>query len=160
MVHLDSICLLVKSLDHSHEITLMTVYLLSFYLFYLYDPKNSPCLNIGVGNLSLLQGIFPTQGSNPGLPHCRWILYQLSHKGSSLFYLFLLIFPTHSVLHWIFFQFSISSVGFILCFNLSITFIFHFIRWYCKIFSYTSFLYLMFLFKKFTTYYIIYFVMF
>ena len=32
--------------------------------------------------LSLLQGIFPTQGSNPGLPHCRWILYQLRHKGS------------------------------------------------------------------------------
>ena len=32
--------------------------------------------------LSLLQGIFPTQGSNPGLSHCRWILYQLSHKGS------------------------------------------------------------------------------
>ena len=31
---------------------------------------------------TLLQGIFPTQGSNPGLPHCRWILYQLSHKGS------------------------------------------------------------------------------
>ena len=38
--------------------------------------------NTGVGNLSLLQGIFPTQGSNPGLLHCRWILYQLSHKGS------------------------------------------------------------------------------
>ena len=32
--------------------------------------------------LSLLQGIFPTQGWNPGLLHCRWILYQLSHKGS------------------------------------------------------------------------------
>ena len=31
---------------------------------------------------SLLQGIFPTQGSNPYLPHCRWILYQLSHQGS------------------------------------------------------------------------------
>ena len=31
---------------------------------------------------SLLQGIFPTQGSNPGLPYCRQILYQLSHKGS------------------------------------------------------------------------------
>ena len=31
---------------------------------------------------SLLQGIFPTQGSNPGLPHCRRILYQLSHQGS------------------------------------------------------------------------------
>ena len=33
-------------------------------------------------NLSLLQGIFPTQRSNPGLQHCRRILYQLSHKGS------------------------------------------------------------------------------
>ena len=33
------------------------------------------------GILSLLQGIFPTQRSNPGLPHCRQILYQLSHKG-------------------------------------------------------------------------------
>ena len=35
-----------------------------------------------MGSLSLLQGIFPTQGSNPGLLHCRQILYQLSHKGS------------------------------------------------------------------------------
>ena len=34
------------------------------------------------GSLSLLQGIFPSQGSNPGLPHCRWILYQLGHQGS------------------------------------------------------------------------------
>ena len=32
--------------------------------------------------LSLLQGIFQTQGSNPGLLHCRWTLYQLSHEGS------------------------------------------------------------------------------
>ena len=37
----------------------------------------------GVGSLCLLQGIFPTQGSNPGLPHCRQILYQLGHKGES-----------------------------------------------------------------------------
>ena len=35
-----------------------------------------------VGSLSLFQGIFPIQGFNPGLPHCRRILYQLSHKGS------------------------------------------------------------------------------
>ena len=48
----------------------------------LYSPWNSPGQNTGVGSLSLLQGIFPTQGSNPGLPHCRRILYQLSHKGS------------------------------------------------------------------------------
>ena len=38
--------------------------------------------NTGVGSHSLLQGIFPIQGSNPGLPHCRQILYQLSHRGS------------------------------------------------------------------------------
>ena len=38
--------------------------------------------NTGLGSLSLLQGIFPTQGSNPGLPHYRWILYCLSHQGS------------------------------------------------------------------------------
>ena len=46
------------------------------------DPLNSPGQNTGVGSLSLLQGIFPAQGLNPGLPHCRRILYQLSHKGS------------------------------------------------------------------------------
>ena len=38
----------------------------------------------GVGGYALLQGIFPTQGSNSGLPHSRWILYQLSPKGSHL----------------------------------------------------------------------------
>ena len=46
----------------------------------LYSPWNSPGQNTSVCSLSLLQGIFATQGSNPGLPHCRWILYQLSHK--------------------------------------------------------------------------------
>ena len=44
----------------------------------LYSPWNSPGQNIE----SLLQGIFPAEGSNPGLVHCRWILYQLSHQGS------------------------------------------------------------------------------
>ena len=48
----------------------------------LYNPWYSPGQNTGVGNLSLLQGIFPTQGLNPGLLHCRQILYRLSHKGS------------------------------------------------------------------------------
>ena len=48
----------------------------------LYSPRNSLGQNTGMGNLSLLQGIFPTQGLKPGMPHCRWILYQLSHKGS------------------------------------------------------------------------------
>ena len=48
----------------------------------LYSPWNSLGQNTGAGSHSLLQGIFPTQGSNPGLPHCRWILYQLSHQES------------------------------------------------------------------------------
>ena len=47
----------------------------------LYSPWNSPGQNTVVGSFCLLQGIFPTQGSNPRLPHCRQILYQLSHKG-------------------------------------------------------------------------------
>ena len=46
---------------------------------------------------SLLQGIFPNQGSNPGLPHCRWILYQLSHKGSP------------RILGWVAYPFSSES---------------------------------------------------
>ena len=46
------------------------------------SPRNSLGQNTGVGSFSLLQGIFPTQGSNPGLLHCGQILYQLSHKGS------------------------------------------------------------------------------
>ena len=49
------------------------------------SPWNSPGQNTRVGSRTLLQGIFPTQGSNPGLPHCRRILYQLSHKGSPLY---------------------------------------------------------------------------
>ena len=47
----------------------------------LQSPWNSPGQNTGVGSLSLLQGILPTQGSNPGLPHCRQILYQLTYGG-------------------------------------------------------------------------------
>ena len=55
----------------------------------LHSPWNSPGQNTGVGSLSLLHGIFPTKGSNPGLPHCRWILYPLTHKGSPTLICFL-----------------------------------------------------------------------
>ena len=48
----------------------------------LYGLWNSPDQNTGVGNVSLLQGIFPTQQLNQGLPHYREILYQLNHQGS------------------------------------------------------------------------------
>ena len=47
-------------------------------------PWNSPGKNTGVGSHSLLQGIFLTQGSNLDLPHCRQILYPLSHQGSPI----------------------------------------------------------------------------
>ena len=63
----------------------------------LYSPWNSLGQNTGVGNFSLLQGIFPTQGSNPDLPHYRRILYQLSHKGSPRILEWIL-----SLLQWIF----------------------------------------------------------
>ena len=45
-------------------------------------PWNFPSKNTGVSCHALLQGIFPTQGSNPVLPHCRQTLYHLSHQGS------------------------------------------------------------------------------
>ena len=63
----------------------------------LYSPWNSPGQNTGVGSLSLLQWIVPTQGSNSGLPRCRWMLYQLSHKGSP------------RILEWIAYPFSSGS---------------------------------------------------
>ena len=61
------------------------------------SPWNSPGQNTGVGSPSLPQGIFPTQGSNPGLPHCRQILYQLSHKESP------------RILEWVDYPFSRGS---------------------------------------------------
>ena len=63
----------------------------------LHSPWNSPGQNTGVGSRSLLQGIFPSQGSNPGLPHCGQILYQLSHKGSP------------RILEWVAYPFSRGS---------------------------------------------------
>ena len=63
----------------------------------LYSPWNSPDQNTGVGSLSLLQEIFPNQESNPDLPHCRWILYQLSQEGSP------------RILEWVAYAFSRGS---------------------------------------------------
>ena len=70
----------------------------SLWPYGLYSPWNSPGQNTGMGSLSLLQGIFPTQGSNPGLPHFGQILYQLSHKGSPR----ILEWDSLSLLQWIF----------------------------------------------------------
>ena len=74
----------------------------------LYDPTDcslpgssahvvSPGKNTRVGCHALLQGIFPTQGLNPGLPHCRRILYHLSHQGSP------------RILEWVTYTFSKGS---------------------------------------------------
>ena len=63
----------------------------------LYSPWSSPGQNTGVGSISFLQGIFPTQGSHPCLPHCRRILYQLSHQGSP------------RILEWVVYPFSRGS---------------------------------------------------
>ena len=57
----------------------------------------SPGQKTGVSSLSLPQGLFPTQGSNPDLPHCRRILYQLTLKGSP------------RILEWVAYRFSSRS---------------------------------------------------
>ena len=57
-------------------------------------PWDSPGKHTGVGCHDLLQGIFPTQESNPGLLHCRQMLYQLSHQGSP------------GILEWVAYHFS------------------------------------------------------
>ena len=59
--------------------------------------SDSPGKNTGVGSLALLPGIFPTQGSNQGLPHCRQIFYHLSHQGSL------------RILEWVAYPFSRGS---------------------------------------------------
>ena len=69
----------------------------SLQLHGLYSPWNSPSRNTRVGSLCLLQGIFPTKGSKPGLLHCRQILYQLSHNRSS------------RILEWVGYPFSSGS---------------------------------------------------
>ena len=62
------------------------------------SPWNSPGQNTGVGSLSLLQGIFPTQELNPGLLHCRWILLPAEpHKGNP------------KILEWVAYPFSSGS---------------------------------------------------
>ena len=63
----------------------------------LYSPWNSPDQNTRVGSHSLLQRILPNQGSNPGLLHCRQILYQMTHQGSP------------RILEWVTYPFSIKS---------------------------------------------------
>ena len=66
-------------------------------LIHVWLFATSPGQNTGVGSLSLLQGIFPTQESTWGLLHCRWILYQPSYQGSP------------RILEWVAYPFSRGS---------------------------------------------------
>ena len=67
--------------------------------------------NTGMGCRFLLQGIFPTQGSNSGLLHCRWILYRLRHQGSPF------VYPTTNLGFNCLFN-KIDLVCFLVCFGL------------------------------------------
>ena len=87
----------------------------------------SPGKNIRVGCHTLLQGIFLTQGPNSGLPHCRWILYHLSHQG------------TPRILEWV--AYPIQSIA---IFFSRLLFLFIYFDWrkitlqYCDVFCHTS----------------------
>ena len=77
----------ISSVD-THVLCLVTQSCPTLYNPMDYSPPgfsvhgDSPGKNTGVGCHACLQGIFPTQGLNPGLPHCRRILYQVGHQGS------------------------------------------------------------------------------
>ena len=92
VVTLGGVLLVPESESESHSVVSD-----SLWPYGLYSPWNSPGQHTGVGSLSLLQGFFPTQGSNPGLPHCRQIPYQLSHQGSP------------RILEWVAYPFSRGS---------------------------------------------------
>ena len=90
-------CLQLRTMKVKSESESRSVVSNSLWSHGLYSAWNSPGQNMAVGSLSLLQGIFPTKGSNPGLPHCRRILYQLSYNGSP------------RILEWVAYPFSSGS---------------------------------------------------
>ena len=79
------------------------------------EPQGKP-KNTGVGSLSLLQEIFPTQGLNPGLLHCRQILYQLSYQGSPdiFFFFFFSFLWTYMLLFFYYFIFKLYNIVLVL----------------------------------------------
>ena len=87
VLHIIHVCVCVCVCVHTHTYMYMwkwksVSHVQLFVTPWATQSMDSPGQNTGVGSHSLLQRIFPTQGSNPGLPQCRRILYQLSHKGS------------------------------------------------------------------------------
>ena len=80
------------------------------YFARLLCPWNSLGKNPGVGRHSLLQEIFLTQGSNPGLLHCRLILYCMSHQGSPVEIVCIINFPLSGIT-------SNNSIKLYLCYS-------------------------------------------
>ena len=78
----------------------------------LHNPWNSPGHNTGVGSCSLLQEILLAQELNLGLPHCRQILYHLSHQGSPLVHKTNAILTSYSVDYFWVLKFSIKKIFF------------------------------------------------
>ena len=72
------ICCIIYNMVKSESHSVVSNFLLPHGLHSLWNFLGQ---NTGMDSFSLLQGIFPTQGLNPGLTHCRRILYQLSHRG-------------------------------------------------------------------------------
>ena len=104
----DSCCCIAETNQHRKAIMCCALCLVAQSCLTLCDPMdyclsgspvhgNSPGKNTGLSCHALLQRIFPTQGSNPGLPHCKRILYQLSHQGSP------------RILDWVAYPFSRAS---------------------------------------------------
>ena len=81
----------------------------------LYSPWNSPIQNTRMGSLSLLQGIFPTQGSNPGLPHCRRIILPAEPlREAQKYKMVILKHVLHFGFLWFFFSWLDSCCSFFL----------------------------------------------
>ena len=86
----DSICYELKMKGDKHCLFMATLTQSCPTLCDSMDCSHQAPLSMGILQARILErvampsswGIFPTQGSNPGFPHCRWILYHLSHQGS------------------------------------------------------------------------------
>ena len=108
MTHNNTFCIVLQGLNELNYTKYLEQYIVAQSCLTLWDsidctvPSFSvygdvPGKNTGVGFHALLQGIFPTQGSNPGLPYCRQILYRLSHQGNP------------RILEWVAYPFSRGS---------------------------------------------------
>ena len=84
-------------MSKSHSVVSNSLHPHGFQPSRVHFPRSSPGKNTGVGRHSPLQEIFPREGSNPDLLHCKWILYYLNYQGSP------------RILEWVAYPFSGAS---------------------------------------------------